>query len=257
MNLEVNKGNDKTLNISVVDSDANIIDLTNGVLTFRVQDWQEKQLFTKTSTTTAEIEITDATGGLASIYIIPGDTSAQTAGMYIFYINFTNAAGKIYTINQGEFQIIDAGSTMYVRNRIRNFAGDKSELNVLIQAIETTDAEMNDYITKAIENFNGTGFLTTYTLQDYPNISNLIDGTIIQILSGKGILSARNMLTYRDTGGVSVEDFDTYGRYVNLFNLFITKYHNQVLSIKRSINMDSAYGDIESPLSNYEPIGYY
>jgi hypothetical protein len=136
-----------------------------------------------------------------------------------------------------------------MRNRVRNFNGDKVELNVLIQKQETTDEELNDYIQKSIDYFNTVGYTTAYVLSDFPSKGALIDGVVIQILMGKGILSARNMLTYQDTGGVTVQDFDTYGRYVNLFNVFINKYMSQIIDIKRSINVDEAYGGIPSPMS--------
>ena len=114
---------------------------------------------------------------------------------------------------------------------------------------------MNDYIQKSIDYFNAVGYETTYSVSDFPNKGLLIDGTVIQILMGKGILSARNMLTYRDEGGVTVQDFDVYGRYINLFNVYIGRYMQQVLDLKRSLNIDGAYGSIESPM-NYVDIWY-
>lgn len=242
------QGNDKTFKIQVTDEDNSIIDLTGGSLIFYVNDWQSKNILTKNSNTSSQITITNPTAGEAEIYMVPADTSSAIPGNYIFYINFTNSVGKLYTITTGEFQIIDLGSTMYIRNRIRNYTGDFAELNVLLKVQETTDVELNDYIQKAIENFNATGYITSYIMKDYPNMSNLIDGTVIQILIGKGILSARNMLTYQDNGGVTVQDMDTYGRYINLFNVMISKHHQQIIDIKRSINVESVYGQVESPM---------
>lgn len=249
MNISIYKGDDKTFELEVTDQDDQIINLSGGELFLEITDWRGTAIFNKSSTDPAEIEITDAEAGLADIHFIPADTTSVEPGLFIVYIKYTNANNKTYTISQGEFQILDLGTITYMRNRIRNFNGDKADLNVLIQGLETTDEEMNDYIYKAIDFFNGYGGnATEYTLSDYPNKGNLIDGTIIQILMGKGILSARNMLTYQDIGGVTVQDFDVYGRYVNLFNMFINKYSQQVSSIKTSLNIDGAYGSIESPM---------
>ncbi len=255
MNISVYKGDDKSFGLEVTDQDDQIINLSGGELSFSVTDWQSTAKFSKTSTVPTEIEITDAAAGLADIHILPADTASMDPDIYIAYIKFTNSENKTYTISEGEFQVLDLGTLSYMRNRIRNFNGDKVELNVLIQKQETTDEELNDYIQKSIDYFNTTGYATTYVLSDFPSKSVLIDGVVIQILMGKGILSARNMLTYQDTGGVTVQDFDTYGRYVNLFNIFINKYMRQIIDIKRSINVDSAYGSIESPMS-FDQYGY-
>ena len=65
----------------------------------------------------------------------------------------------------------------------------------------------------------------------------------------KGILSARNSLTYQDAGGVTVSDYDRYGRYTNLFNTLINRYYRAVTSIKRRVNIDACYGGVESEYS--------
>ena len=249
MNLSIILGNDKAIELTITDADDNIVDLTDGLLEFHVTDWRGTEKILKTSADAAEIEITDAVAGEATLKFVPADTATLTAGMYVFYLDFTTAQNKIYTIYQGDFQIQDKGVSLYIRNRIRNYNGDKEDLNVLIRAQECTDVELNDYIAKAIDSFNGFGYLTEYTISDYPNMGNLIDGVILQILQGRGILSARNMLTYQDSGGITVQDFDTYGRYINLFNTFVNKYVMQVTDIKRSLNVDGAYGSIESPMS--------
>jgi hypothetical protein len=255
MNISVYKGDDKTFGLAVTDQDDEIINLSGGELTFAVTNWQGNAIFSKSSSIPTEIEITDAEAGLADIHIVPADTNTMDPDIYVAYIKFLNSQGKIYTISKGEFQVLDLGTIAYMRNRIRNFNGDKEELNVLIRDLETTDEEMNDYIQKSIDYFNSVGYETIYTVSDFPNKGLLIDGTVIQILMGKGILSARNMLTYQDIGGVTVQDFDVYGRYINLFNVYVGRYMQQVIDLKRSLNIDGAYGSIESPM-NYLDIWY-
>jgi len=255
MNLSIYKGDDKTFELEVTDQDDQVINLSGGQLAFTVTSWQGNAIFSKSSTDPTQIEITDAAAGLAEIHVVPADTSSLDPDIYVAYIKFTNSENKVYTISKGEFQVLDLGTIAYMRNRIRNFNGDKEELNVLIRALETTDEEMTDYIQKSIDYFNAVGYETTYSVSDFPNKGLLIDGTVIQILMGKGILSARNMLTYRDEGGVTVQDFDVYGRYINLFNVYVGRYMQQVFDLKRSINVDGAYGSIESPM-NYVDIWY-
>lgn len=250
MSMLIYKGNDSQYDIEVLDTDGKAIDLTAGELDLQVTDWNGNAIFSKSSTVVTEIVITNAPAGLATVFFLPADTATLNADMYVFYIDFTSSAGKISTISEGELQVVEKGILTYIRNRVRNFLGDKEDLNVLHRAEETSDEELNEYISKAVEYFNSTGFTTYYTIVDFPNRGNLIDGTVIQILIGKGILSARNLLSYRDTGGVSVQDYDTYGRYVNWFNVLINKYQQQVTDIKRDINVNKAYGISPSPLSS-------
>ena len=250
VNLSIYKGDDKTFQLEVTDEKDEIINLSGCTLYFSVTDWQGTELFNKSSNNITEIDIIDPTAGIADIMIVPANTTGLDPDIYIIYIKYTNILGKLYTIAHGEFQILDLGTLSYMRNRVRNYNGDKEELNVLIREQECTDEELNGYIKKAIEFFNAVGYQTTYIMSNYPNMGNLIDGTIIQILQGKGILSARNLLTYQDSGGVTVQDFDVYGRYINLYNVFVNKYYTQCMDIKRSINIDNCYGSISSPMQD-------
>jgi hypothetical protein len=53
-------------------------------------------------------------------------------------------------------------------------------------------------------------------------------GATLKILTKKGILSARNTLTYQDAGGITVQDYDKYGRYVNYFNVLVSTYYRGI-----------------------------
>ena len=254
MNLSVFVDNDATLSFALKDANQNIIDLTGGSLTFKVTDWRKKEIFSKSSSDNTQINILDPSAGTCEVYITPTDTLNKEATTYLYYLNFTDSSSKVSTILQGNFMLKDLAIIRYITEKVRNFAGDKAELNTLLRTIETTDEEMQACIEKAVDFYNSFGYSTSYTLTDYPNMGNLIDGTVIQILMGKGILSARNMVTYQDNGGVTIQDMDVYGRYVNLFNILVSNYVRNVQSIKVSLNISGAYGGIESPwsiLGNY------
>ena len=59
-------------------------------------------------------------------------------------------------------------------------------------------------------------------------------------------MAARNTLTYSDSGGVTVQDMDKYGRYVNYFNVLIAKFQRGVTNMKVGQNVDEGYGGIHS-----------
>lgn len=75
-------------------------------------------------------------------------------------------------------------------------------------------------------------------------------GATLQYLTSKGILSARNTLTYRDGGGVTVQDYDRYGRYINYYNILISKYVRGISAMKLGSNIESAYGGVPSEYDN-------
>ena len=251
LDVTIYQGNNKDLEVEVTDENDNIVDLSGGVLLFRISTWRNETIIEKSSTDSSQISLTDPTAGKAEIHLIPSDTINVTPGSYVCVLNLTTAAGNVYTMDTGDFKIMaTSGSYLFVINKIRNLISDKSALNVLTMEEESTDERLIDYIQKSIDYFNGYGFQTTYSIDDYPNLGNLIDGTIIQILIGEGILSARNLLTYNDTGGVQVSDFDKYGRYINWYNVLINKYMQQTADIKRAINVENAYGTVQSEFSN-------
>lgn len=249
MDISLYKETSKDIEIQITDEDS-VVDLTGAVLKWSLTDWRGKVLLEKESTNPSHLEITDAAEGLIKIYIHPNDTKNLSPATYLYNLKLTDASNKVYIVLTGNIQVLDVGTLAFVRNQIRNYTGDKEELNLLIQGLESTDEELNTYIQKAVDYFNGYGYQTNYTVYDYPNLGNLIDGTIIQILIGKGILSSRNVLTYNDAGGITVQDTDTYGRYINYFNILISKYIQQVADIKRSINIEGVYTDMSSPMAN-------
>jgi hypothetical protein len=253
MDLSIFKNNDKSFKLSVQDQNGDVINVSGGELHFNVTDWRGLTTYiSKTSTNPAEIEILDNINGIVSLNLVPSDTSSLEPDEYLLELNFINSLGKNYTIATGEFHVLAPGALQYIRKRLRNFTGDKEDLNILLQSQETTDEELNGYIRKAIDYFNSVGYQTNYSISDFPNLGILIQGTAIEILAGKGILSARNMLTYTDNGGVTVQDYDTYGRYVNLFNVFIERHYRNCLELKRSINVEQAYGSIQSPMQTLD-----
>lgn len=144
-------------------------------------------------------------------------------------------------------------------DRLRRYLGDNVTLNKLLAAEESSDAFLYECIDDALDEINNTppSIGTIYTISDFPSWSVLKLGSVLQVLVGKGILSARNMLTYNDTGGVTIHDMDTYGRYVNFFNVLINKYRRAIKDMKITANIDSVYGGVASEYANLTDIDEY
>ncbi len=135
-------------------------------------------------------------------------------------------------------------------DRLRKFLQDTAELNILEQVIESTDLELYNALQDALDEINNEiGIRTNFTnFSDIPwNILKI--GATLQILTMKGILSARNTLTYNDAGGVTVQNYDKYGRYINYYNLLLNKYMRSVGNFKLDINLNSCWGGLHSDYS--------
>lgn len=141
--------------------------------------------------------------------------------------------------------------------RFRRFIKDDADLNTLFEKEENTDQFLYDCLLDAIDEINITQMPTTsYKLLDISTDSSGIPwilirmGATLQYLTGAGIHSARNTFTYSDGSGIQVQDTDTYGRYVNLYNVLITKFHRALSSWKINKNIDDCYGGVPSEYSN-------
>ena len=146
---------------------------------------------------------------------------------------------------------ISAGDQSYV-NRVRRFLNDSADLNVLTEALESTDTEIFEAIQDALDDVA----YTPPILLDggYSNFNEvpwiiLRSGAVLNVLTTKGILSARNTLTYRDSGGVTVQNFDKYGRYQEYFNQLTAQYEKLKKGFKISKNIDNCYGNVPSEYS--------
>ena len=149
---------------------------------------------------------------------------------------------------QIQTEIIPYGDQLYV-NRLRKFLNDTAALNTLDGAQEAADIDLYHYIQDALDEINYEYPPTTIiykTIQKVPSWNVLKMGATLQYLTSKGILSARNTLTYRDGGGVTVQDMDRYGRYINYYNILVNKFLRGVSNMKLGANVDAAWGGVPS-----------
>jgi len=141
--------------------------------------------------------------------------------------------------------------------KFRQFISDYPQLNTLDKEFESTDDELEDFIKDALNdiNLNYTPS-TTFVLSDVvvePGETGKIAwttiklGALLQLLLAKGVLSARNTITYSDAGGVTVTDMDKYGRYLAFFNQLAARYERSVQTTKVRSNIDNAFGGVNSP----------
>lgn len=141
---------------------------------------------------------------------------------------------------------IPQAATPYIV-RLRKFLQDTPELNRLEGVKECSDEDLYYALLDTIEEINfDYGYFTTFSIGTFPSWNALKYGATLQLLVSKGILSARNTINYQDSGGVMVQDYDRYGRYMNFFNLLFNKYNRAITNIKVHLNAEACYGGIGS-----------
>ena len=123
---------------------------------------------------------------------------------------------------------------------VRLYLRDFSELNRLIKGEETSDRMIAWAVIDAIDDWNSTPpFVGRASLESFPSISLLREGTVIRILESVGLLQTRNQLTYND-GGTSVSVSDKTPLLINWIQLLKSSYEDKKHRMKSSINIESA-----------------
>lgn len=90
------------------------------------------------------------------------------------------------------------------RNKFRRWVVDTSDANILDLVQETSNEELDDFFSDSVDEINymiDPPISTTYTVEDFPSFAILKLGVLKQILIGKGVWSARNFVSYSDSGG--------------------------------------------------------
>lgn len=124
-----------------------------------------------------------------------------------------------------------------VRAKMRDFP----ELNRLIEGRETSDREIAFALMECIDDFNMTPpLLGTFTIDNFPSISLLINGSVINILSSVGLLQTRNHMSYSDGQGIQVSVSDKGPQLMNWMNLFTQNYEQKKFRLKQAINLGNA-----------------
>ena len=138
-------------------------------------------------------------------------------------------------------------------DRLRTFINDTAALNDLLEAEESTDLYLYHCLQDALDelNYEITPSSVNYsTLAAVPSWNVLKMGATLQVLTGKGIGSSRNTVSYNDSGNLQMKDQDVFGRYINYYNILVAKHLRAAQAMKLASNMDDAWGGSASEYSN-------
>ena len=140
-----------------------------------------------------------------------------------------------------------------VRAKLRDYP----ELNRLIEGRETSDREIAFAIMEAVDDFNTTPpLIQSFTVDNFPSVSLLIRGTIINILESVGLLQTRNQMSYSDGQGVSVGVSDKAPMLMSWIQLYQGQYEQKKFRLKQALNLSGALNGSGVP-SEYVLINGY
>jgi hypothetical protein len=124
-----------------------------------------------------------------------------------------------------------------VRSKMRDYP----ELNRLVAGQETSDRQIAMALLEAIDDFNTTPpLIEGVTLDTYPSVSLLVNGTLIFVLQSVGLLQTRNMMNYSDGQGVQTGVNDKAPMLMQWIQLFTGQYEQKKMRLKQAMNLNGA-----------------
>ena len=141
-------------------------------------------------------------------------------------------------------------------DKFRKWVVDYADDNILAKVEESDDEDISDAFDDALDEINydiDPPLDTMFTLVSFPAFGILKLGVLKHTLIGKGIWSARNSLSYSDSGGVNVKAYNQWEKYLPWFERIDAKWTQGVGRLKRKYNFAAGWGSVESEYNE----GYY
>lgn len=136
---------------------------------------------------------------------------------------------------------------------IRKFIEDSPDSNLLKDNMaEFTDSRIELAMDLAISSFNVMPPKTGFTLDNFPEKSVLLYGTLTKLFEGQAALAARNHLSYSD-GGVTIPIEERYPMYSQLADTWRNLFLQEANRYKVQLNIESGWGEVSSDYA-YTPI---
>lgn len=125
---------------------------------------------------------------------------------------------------------------------LRVFLRDDENYNVLLNARESSDEELEFAILMTISDYNSTEpYLDPVHIDTYPSFSLLMTGASIYALKSAGLIQKRNGLQYQ-VANSSFQRFGKGNEYLNWVQNLLQEYESKMRSYKVSKNVSQAMG---------------
>jgi len=130
--------------------------------------------------------------------------------------------------------------------KCRSYIRDESNLNALLNGVETSDTLIGFSLELALDDWNSTPpLIGNFALETHPSQSLILLSTIIWILRSAGVLQSRNQLDYA-SGGITVAVSNKTPLYQSWIAAMMQEYEAKKANLKKAINAEQAYGGVSS-----------
>lgn len=133
---------------------------------------------------------------------------------------------------------------------VREYVGDYSQNNYLIDGEEFSDTFITLCMELAVNEYNEIPPFSRYTLALFPSKTVLLQGTLWKMYDGKATLLARNTMAYAD-GGLQVPLEERSELYAGIAAKFGQQFKDGATRLKVNLNMEAGWGDVRSDYSNF------
>ena len=136
--------------------------------------------------------------------------------------------------------------SMLTPGDVTRFLRDQADFNILLDAVQFTEDDIEAAIDMAVSEYNAITPLTSYDQDNFPSKWLLLMGTVAHLLMSEAFLQLRNQATYQD-GDVQNIGLDVKSAaYTQLAAQIKSEWKSASAEVKQQINMESAYGSLGS-----------
>jgi hypothetical protein len=129
---------------------------------------------------------------------------------------------------------------------VRRFLRDYPSWNILLDAVQFTDDDIEAAKKFAVAEFNVMTPVSAFAVDTFPQDWLMLLGTTAHLMTSESFLQLRNQLSYGDGNLAPVGIDDKASAYISLRNAIRGEWRETAQKYKQQMNMESGYGSLSS-----------
>jgi hypothetical protein len=137
-------------------------------------------------------------------------------------------------------------------DQVRRFMRDRPDYNILLDAVDYTQDDINQGIEMVTSRYNVFTPQTNLLAQSWPPHMQyvLLLGVAAYLIKSSAFLQLRNQATYQDGDVAPIGIDDKYPLYIQFAQVLDAEWSQLVQQVKIQNNLESAYGNLSSGYVN-------
>ena len=136
------------------------------------------------------------------------------------------------------------------RDQVRLFMRDRAENNILLDAVQFSDNELNTATEFAVHAFNAVTPQSTWTPSNFPNPYVLLIGTVRFLLQSEAFQQIRNQSSYQDGEIAPIGLSDKMAAYAQLAQELKAEFNELTRGMKSEANCYAGFASLSSGYRN-------